>query len=263
MAVLSLYWADLFVVEKKLRHLAVNVVDFDGQVAPYDDGAVAPLVGPTMTQLAQETVDAAGSPSLGYAVVPPALYNFDPLAVRQAVYDWDCYAAVVIHANATALLQRAARLGNASYDPAGAVQFVLLSARQESTYANYVVPQLEALAARFAARFGPRWAAALMANATYPRDAMARAPAAVNPGVAPLQIDLRPFQPLVATPAVTVGLIYLIILAFFSFSFFMPIHMVSELFFKTTERIFINPPFSPSDPIQSNQSALVVFLWAS
>ena len=225
MAVLSLYWADLFVVEKKLRNLGVNVVDFDGQVAPYDN--VTPFVGPTMTQLAQETVDAVSEPSLGYAVVPPALYNFDPMAVRQAVYDWDCYAAVIIHANATALLREAALLGNGSYDPTGAVQIILLSARQESSYYNYIIPQLETLTTRFGARFGAQWSRELMANTTYSRAAMARAPAAVNPGVTPLQIDLRPFQPAVATPSVTIGLIYLIIMAFFSFSFFLPIHMVS------------------------------------
>ncbi|KAK7753805.1 hypothetical protein SLS62_004171 [Diatrype stigma] len=226
MAILALYWADLFVVDQKLRNLTVHVVDLDGQAAPYNDSAsaITPLVGPTMTSLARELAD-GDQPSLGYVVVPAAAYGHDARAVRQAVYDWECYAAVVIQANATALLQAAAARGNASYDPTGAVQIVLLSARQEATYYNYILPQLEALARDFSARFAARWAAELLADgAAYPREALARAPAAVNPGVAPVQLDLRPFQPAVATPAVSIGLIYLIIMAFFSFGFFMPIH---------------------------------------
>jgi hypothetical protein len=38
-------------------------------------------------------------------------------------------------------------------------------------------------------------------------------------------IDLRPFGPDVIIPAMSVGLIYLIVIAFFSFAFFLPIHM--------------------------------------
>ena len=37
--------------------------------------------------------------------------------------------------------------------------------------------------------------------------------------------DLRPFGPPIATPAVSIGLIYLIVISFFSFTFFLPIHM--------------------------------------
>ncbi|RYP46038.1 hypothetical protein DL768_007718 [Monosporascus sp. mg162] len=55
--------------------------------------------------------------------------------------------------------------------------------------------------------------------------AMANAPAVVDPGVSPLQIDLKPFQPAAPTPVVTIRLIQLITMAFFSFSFSLPIHM--------------------------------------
>ncbi|KAH9885930.1 MNNG and nitrosoguanidine resistance protein [Xylariomycetidae sp. FL2044] len=223
MAVLSLYWGALYEVEANLSNLTVHVVDFDGKVSPYDDSATTPLVGPAVTSLAQQLADAP-EPSLGYTIVPPARYGNDPMAVRRAVYEGEAWAAVVVNANATALLRAAVAQGNASYDPTGAVQIILLSARQESTVYNYVLPQLEAFGRQFAAAFGPRWSASVMADASLDRDALARAPAAVNPGVAPLQIDLRPFGPPVATPAVTIGLIYLIIVAFFSFSFFLPIH---------------------------------------
>ncbi|KAL7623749.1 hypothetical protein AAE478_005302 [Parahypoxylon ruwenzoriense] len=221
--VLSLYWAVLFHVDKNIPTLTVHVVDFDAQVAPYDN--VTPIVGPAVTAAALQMHNSPTQRSLGYTFVPPSRYAFDPIAVRQAVYDWDAWAAIIVHANATALLQEAVFTGNASYDPTGAVQFIIQSARQESTYYTYIVPQLQALARQFAAQFGPTWVQTVMSNDSIPRDVLARAPAAVNPGVTPLQIDLRPFQPATATPSVTIGLIYLIIVAFFSFSFFLPIHM--------------------------------------
>ncbi|OTB04856.1 hypothetical protein M426DRAFT_73210 [Hypoxylon sp. CI-4A] len=222
-AVLSLYWAALSHVEKNMHTLTVHVVDFDGQVAPYN--GVTPLVGPAMREAAQAMVSSSTEGILGFTVVDPSEYNFDPIAVRQAVYDWHAWAAVIINPNATALLQEAVSTGNASYDPTGAVQFVIQSARQETTYSNYIVPQLQDLANQFAATFGPSWSSSVMSNDSLSRDVLARAPAAVNPGVTPLSIDLRPFGPAAATPSVTIGLIYLIIVAFFSFAFFMPIHM--------------------------------------
>ncbi|KAI0007230.1 MNNG and nitrosoguanidine resistance protein [Xylariaceae sp. FL0662B] len=222
MGVLSLYWAVLYRAQQNARSLVVHVVDFDGQVAPYDQ--VTPLVGPAVTRMAQQIFDSPAE-SLGYTVVPPSQYGYDPIAVRQAVYDLHSYAAVIVNANATALLQEAVAIGNASYDPTGAIQFIIQSARQETTYYTYIIPQLQTLARQFAADFGPSWARSVVNNASLSRELLARAPAAVNPGVAPLQIDLRPFSPPAATPAVSIGLIYLIIVAFFSFAFFLPIHM--------------------------------------
>ncbi|KAI1869020.1 uncharacterized protein JN550_006007 [Neoarthrinium moseri] len=222
MAVLALYWAVLFSVQDNMRSLTVQVVDFDGQVAPYEN--VEPLIGPMITRLAQQTVDKIEEPSLGYTVVPPADFDYDPIAVRQSVYDYHSYAAIIINPNATALLTEAIASGNTTYDPTGAIQMILLSARQETTYSNYIVPQFETFTKMFMSQFGPMWAQRLASNDSITKAMLGAAPSAVNPGVSPLTIDLRPFQPAAATPSVTIGLIYLIILAFFSFSFFLPIH---------------------------------------
>ncbi|KAI1852583.1 hypothetical protein JX266_002124 [Neoarthrinium moseri] len=222
MAVLALYWAVLFSVQDNMRSLTVQVVDFDGQVAPYEN--VEPFIGPMITRLAQQTVDKIEEPSLGYTVVPPADFDHDPIAVRQSVYDYHSYAAIIINPNATALLTEAIASGNTTYDPTGAIQMILLSARQETTYSNYIVPQFETFTKMFMSQFGPMWAQRLASNDSITKAMLGAAPSAVNPGVSPLTIDLRPFQPAAATPSVTIGLIYLIILAFFSFSFFLPIH---------------------------------------
>ncbi|KAI1764864.1 MNNG and nitrosoguanidine resistance protein [Hypoxylon sp. FL1150] len=223
--VLSLYWAVLFHVDKNMRTLTVLVVDLDGRVAPYDY-VETPLVGPLVTDIARQMLDVPPTQrTLGYTVVDPAQYDFNPIAVRQAVYDWHAWAAIIVNANATALLQQAVATGNASYDPTGAVQFIIQSARQETNYANYITPQLQALTRQFTAQFGPMWSSTVAGNSSLTRENLVSAAAAVNPGVTPFTIDLRPFGPTSATPSVTIGLIYLIIVAFFSYGFFLPIHM--------------------------------------
>ncbi|KAI1095330.1 MNNG and nitrosoguanidine resistance protein [Rostrohypoxylon terebratum] len=223
-AVLSLYWAVLFHVSTNIKNLTVHVVDFDGKVAPYNN--VTPIVGPAVTQAVQQMIDnAATQHTLGWTIASPDPYHGDPIGVRQDVYDWRFWAAVIINPNATALLQQAVETGNSSYDPTGAVQFIMMSARQETNYNNYIQPQLLTLQKLFTASFGPKWTQSVVSNSSLDMNVVAQAPAAVNPGITPLTIDLRPFGPATATPSVTIGLIYLIIVAFFSFAFFLPIHM--------------------------------------
>lgn len=122
LGILSLYWAVLFRVEQNLSALVVWVVDFDGMVAPYTD--VMPLVGPLIVSTAMSLVAPSGS--LGWGSLPASDFNNDPMAVRQAIYDEHAWAAIIINANATALLQDAVTNGNASYDPMGAAQVIYI-----------------------------------------------------------------------------------------------------------------------------------------
>ncbi len=103
LCVLSLYWAVLFHVPQNLEALTVAVVNFDG-TGPYT--GITPLVGPAIEKLAMEQA-ALPAYSLGYRIESPAQYGGDPLAVRQAVYDEHMWAAIIVSANATALLQQA------------------------------------------------------------------------------------------------------------------------------------------------------------
>lgn len=226
LGILSLYWGVLYRVDQNLRSMVILVVDFDAQVAPYDN--VEPLVGPAVTKLTQQLFDSPG-PSLGYVTKPASQYNSDPLQVREAVYRWDAWAAIVVNPNATSLLQSAVATGNASYDPTGAIQVIIQTARDATTVQSYLSPYLTEFTSEFSAAFGPMWGQMVMSNDSLTRENLASASTAVNPGVVPIMYDLRPFQPAVATPTVSIGLIYLIIMAFFSFSFFLPIHMVSAI----------------------------------
>lgn len=182
-----------------------------------------------MTKLTEQLFNSP-EPSLGFTTLPASLFNNDPLRVREAVYNWDAWAAIVVYPNATALLQEAVAQGNASYDPAGSVQIIIQSARDSTTVQSYISPYLQTFTKQFVASFGPMWGNMVMSNNSLTRENLASASSAVNPGISPLMYDLRPFSPPTATPSVSIGLIYLIIMAFFSFSFFLPIHMVSWTF---------------------------------
>lgn len=215
-----MYWAVLFNVQQNMSALTTIVVDFDGQSAPYT--AVQPIVGPALTQAAQEARKPTGT--LGWDVRDPADFNYDPIAVRQYIYDQHAWAAIIINNNATALLRQAVQNGNAQYDPMGAAQVIYISARDETTYSTYIVPQLSQYETQAVSMFGEKWVAQVLSDSSLDAATYSNAPQALSPAIGFSIFDLRPFTPATATPAVSIGLIYLIILSFFSFSFYLPIY---------------------------------------
>lgn len=221
--VMSMYWAVLFNVEQNLSSLDVFVVDFDGTQAPYT--GVTPLIGPLITQTTEKMISSGQSGGhLGFITMDPAYFNNDPMQVRQAVYDFKAWAAIVINANATALLQQAVQQGNASYEPLGACQTVWVEARDQDTVYDYILPSLTSLQTEITSNFGQLWTSMVLKNTSIPITNLQAAPQALSPAIGFSMFSLRPFDPPVTTPAVTIGLIYLIIIAFFSFTFFLPIY---------------------------------------
>ena len=214
LAILSLYWGVLFHVESNLNSLIVFVVDFDGQVSPYTGGT--PLVGPMITQTTEAQVRDNIMPHLGWITVPPSAYNNDPIQVREAVFAQEAWAAIIVNANATALLRQAVEQGNSSYDPLGACQIIYVTARDQDSYYDYVIPQITQLQTEVSSKIGQMWTQQVMVNDSISRTNLQRVPQALSPAIGFSVFDLRPFYPYVAIPAVTIGLIYLIIIAFFS-----------------------------------------------
>ena len=209
--------------DKRVGSLGVWVVDFDGQVPPYEN--VEPFVGPFVTKSIEADLKSKGH-HLGYTFRPPSDFGNDPLQVRESVYDFKAWAAIIINANATALLEAAVREGNSSYDPLGACQIIYNSARDQTTASSFILPAMTVIQKIVVSNFGKEWIAKILAT-TAPDDLnLATAPQAISPGIEFTMYDLRPFGPPVATPAVSIGLLYLIILSFFSFTFFLPIHMI-------------------------------------
>lgn len=195
--------------------------------APYSESATghAPLVGPAITELASQMM--VQPDTLGYRLIPGSAFNNDPLQVRQAVYNEEAWAAIVVNPNATALLYSAMETGNASYDPMGACQLVYIQARDQTTYDSYIMPILDRFMTSATTSVGQRWALTALKSATTSSalDNLRAAPQALSPAIGFSQYNLRPFYPYPATPAVSIGLIYLIIISFFSFSFYLPIHL--------------------------------------
>ena len=220
--VLALFNGVFFHIPKNYSSLIVYVVDFDGQSPPYQ--GITPVVGPAIVQTT-ERMAKLDVPHLGYITRSPSDFQNDPIAVRQAVYDFKAHAAIIVNANATTMLQQAVNQGNTTYDPNGAAQIIYVSARDQNTIPTYIVPQLTALKEGIVSQFGARWAQTIMQNTTISRDNLSKSPQAVSPGIGFTTFDLRPYGPANVTPAVSIGLIYLIIIAFFSFTFFLPIHL--------------------------------------
>jgi hypothetical protein len=220
MACLCLFWGALFRQNDNIHNLGIIVVDFDGE-APYAD--TTPFVGPFVTNAIEQLIDAGGAP--GYAFHQPEDYDNDPLKVRESVFNFHAWAAVVINPNATALLETAVREGNSSYDPLGACQIIYNSARDQTTSSTYIIPSMTVLQKHVVSNFGRAWITHLLSLNIPIADHIATSPQALSPGIELTLYDLRPFGPPIATPAVSIGLIYLIIISFFSFTFFLPIHL--------------------------------------
>ncbi|RAR10373.1 mnng and nitrosoguanidine resistance protein [Stemphylium lycopersici] len=225
LAVLSIYWGVFFKVQNRISNLLVYVVDMDG-VAPYDNTGNAPFVGPTIIQLVQQQLS-SGQPTLGWDIRPASDFTNDPIQVREAIYEWDAWAAIVINPNASALLYSAIANGNASYDPLGACQLIYQDSRDDTNWFDFMLPIISSFVTEAQSMVGQQWAQMLLQNASDPSilSNMQNAPQAINPAIGFSKYNLRPFFPYTGIPAVSIGLIYLIIISFFSFSFYMPIHM--------------------------------------
>jgi len=223
MAFLCLFWGALLRQTDNISTLSIWVVDFDGQ-PPYNNSTSPPFVGPFVISAIKQIVEAGGAP--GFTFASPQQFDNDPLKVRESVFDFHAWASVVINPNATALLQAAVLEGNSSYDPLGACQITYNSARDQTTSSSYIVPSMTVVQKRVVSEFGRAWIAHLLTTSVpITNEVLASAPQALSPGIEFSVYDLRPFGPPVATPAVSIGLIYLIIISFFSFTFFLPIHM--------------------------------------
>jgi uncharacterized membrane protein (DUF485 family) len=217
LAVLSLYWGSLYNAIMNLNSLVVYIVDFETE----SDA----IVGPTLVKLSQEIVATNKQPHLGFVTVPAAAFGHDPMQVREAIFSEEAWAALIVNSNATRMLRQAVETGNSSYDPLGACQLIYIDSRDQETWYNYILPQINQFQLQFTSRVGKQWAAEVFKNTALSRANLQMAPQAVSPAVGFSEFNLRPFYPYQSIPSVSVGLIYLIIVSFFAYSFFLPIHM--------------------------------------
>ena len=239
---LSLYWGILFRVRENLTHATIAVVSFDSRLPPFEN--VEPLIGPFLKKAIENEVATQKYP-LGYEFFDPSKFNDDPLAVRLAVHKENFWGAIIVNNNATALLRQAVETGNTSYDPFGAGAIITNQARDIESYNQYISPVLTRIASDVSFAFGREWTQQVLLNGSLSSNVYSNVPQALSPGIGFSTFNLRPFgkslaqftflsinhtdnnlpDPPTAIPAVSIGLIYLIIIAFFSFGFFIPTHM--------------------------------------
>lgn len=180
-----------------------------------------------ITDMARSMV-ASNEPTLGWGPLPPSAFDYDPIKVRQAVYDFDAWAAIIINPNATALLYSAVQNGNTSYDPLGALQLVYIDSRDDTIWYDFMAPFMSSFMTNAQSSIGSAWTRQILQAAstnTTLLSNIAAVPQALSPAIGFSEYNLRPFYPYQVIPAVTVGLIYLIILSFFSFAFYLPVWM--------------------------------------
>ncbi|KAK8847379.1 hypothetical protein IAR55_005237 [Kwoniella newhampshirensis] len=196
---LPLYWGSLWKSNKYTDRLTVRVIDRDGSD-----------VGSAVSQSLLAQTD------LRYFVTSPAeLPTSD--AVAHDIVQEGAWAAIVINSGATALLNTARQVGNASYDGRGAIEVFYAQARQETAVNSYLVPyiqaELSAVCNQFNARSVSQYLGANTNNATA-ISLLATAPATVVNPVWYTMNDLRPYNQPVAQAITLVGLIYMLILSF-------------------------------------------------
>jgi len=159
----------------------------------------------------------------------PADFDNDPMEVRRRIYDQKAWAAIIVNPNATALLQDAVQNGNTSYDLIGALQTVYVQARDENTIGNYVTPMLMKFQSMATSEFGQMWAGQVLANTSNSPNVQANiqaVPQAVSPAIEFSEYNLRPFY--LPTSSNTRNLHRPNLpdhIIFFSFAFYLPIHM--------------------------------------
>ena len=199
------------------------VVDFDGKVAASVNEKDVQIVGSTVVEAARAR-EASLQPHISYHIKTPADFDYDPMRVREAIYDNKAFSAIIVNPNASSLLRRAVTGADSSYDPKHACQIIYVEARDQVAIDSYIIPELNAFQDEVASAFAEVWipeVLGFLANGTAPS---MLPPQTISPAIGFTAINLRPFGPTQVLPAVTVGLIYLIIIAFFSYTFFLPTH---------------------------------------
>ena len=130
--------------------------------------------------------------------------------MRQAVYNFKYWAAIIINRNATGLLYSAIETGNSSYEPIGACELVYMDSRDDTNWYDFISPMLSTFQTNAVAEVGMMWAKTATqlaaSNATILAN-LALAPQALSPAIGFSQYNLRPFFPYQSIPAVSIGLI--------------------------------------------------------
>ncbi|OCF36034.1 hypothetical protein I316_02530 [Kwoniella heveanensis BCC8398] len=211
---LSIFWGSTYRLTNFLPSLTVHVIPFD------TPSGTSYLNGPMI----KEANYVASLPSsvvhLGYEVKDPANYPNGLDDVRRSVIAQDCWAAIVVNANASTAWTNALTSGDASYDPTGAIGIYYAGARFYQVvllYFNAIISEtLTNPLSTARSNALEAFMASASTNPTLLTNA-ARVPQAIGVGFGYTIFDVRPIQNYAWAGAAPMeaSLIYFIIFAFY------------------------------------------------
>lgn len=204
-SIFSIYWGALWKIPE--RSLEGWVVDFDDST-----------VGNAVVQAMLSSTSSSGIVSWTNKSASEFPGGVDD--VVDAVLDQQTWVAVVVHPNTTRLLQSAVLSMNPSYDGSTALTAYAVEARNENAFRILIRPVVEGLLN--AVSLGIAKSFVKQVGSSYPQiiaNISTAAPQILAQPVGYTLNNLRPFDVPVASAMTYVGLIYVLVLAFFIVNF--------------------------------------------
>ncbi|KAK9474443.1 uncharacterized protein V1510DRAFT_412241 [Dipodascopsis tothii] len=215
---LSIYWASNYEREKYVRKTSVWVVNMD-------DGTDA-IVGPAFQRIV--SAYAASVDRIKVEMRSGADFGYDQARVDREVTQEKIWGAFTIARNATsamlAALQNPSSNAAVAYDPLTASSFTYPSTRDYTSYVGVYVPWATAAGKNFTAQFAADLYGDAASHDISLSDVASNRPLLLALPVGMALRDLRPLPSVLENAATQVGLLYLIIVSFFQFNFFQPVH---------------------------------------
>ncbi|KAF9006356.1 hypothetical protein BDZ89DRAFT_1095447 [Hymenopellis radicata] len=189
LAIFSIYWGALYKVPDH---------QFNGWLVNFDDGPVGEAV-------TRGVLASSPSSKINWQLQT----GLEAGAIGTLIREQKSWVAIVVNANASANLENA----DASYDPTTAVTVYGVEARSENAFRTFIRPVAQATLLAISDSFAEQ-RVANMSSARFSALA-STAPQAISKPLSFTLVNLAPFDIPVASAITFVGLIYLLILAFF------------------------------------------------
>ncbi|BFZ62308.1 hypothetical protein YB2330_003399 [Saitoella coloradoensis] len=202
---LPIYWGSYWQQPQNRWRQSVCILDLDSVAS-----GTAAVLGPAIIQAT--TQDRQNQFHLGWTVKDlTTIPNYTDMGgsvwAHHAVQNQDCWAAVVIHSNATSAVLAAVNSDVSTYDPTGAMGFFYSEGRSYLTVDQWIPPQGISVLSRGLG----------IANAAFAAQVLTTVPTSIPaPAFGFSEYNVNPITHFAALPAVSIGMLYLLLYTFFT-----------------------------------------------
>ncbi|KDQ49509.1 hypothetical protein JAAARDRAFT_42827 [Jaapia argillacea MUCL 33604] len=201
-AALPIYWGALW----KPINGAHNM---NGWIVDYDGGEIGQAV-------TQALLSVSGPKNfMSFQVVPASQFP-SPSDLAAAILDEKAWMGIAINSGASNALIGAAGSASSSYNGSLAITVYAVEARNENAYRNILAPMINGVLQSFSQQFAIQFAHQLVSQNVNVTAILTNAPNIITQPVYYTIDNIRPFNVPVASAVDFVGLIYLLILSFFT-----------------------------------------------